>query len=35
MKINPKIKDLFEFTYDDFELIDYNPHPLIKGAVAI
>lgn len=35
MKINPKIKDLFEFTYDDFELIDYNPHPLIKGAVAV
>jgi len=35
MKINPTIKDLFEFTYDDFELIDYNPHPLIKGAVAI
>jgi len=35
MKINPEIKDLFEFTFEDFELIDYNPHPLIKGAVAI
>ena len=35
MKINPKIKDLFEFTFEDFELIDYNPHPLIKGTVAI
>ena len=35
MRINPKVKDLFAFTYDDFELLDYNPHPLIKGAVAI
>ena len=35
MKINPEIKDLFEFTFEDFELIDYDPHPLIKGAVAI
>lgn len=35
MKMNPNIKDLFAFTYDDFELIDYDPHPLIKGSVAI
>ena len=35
MRINPQVKDLFAFTYDDFELLDYNPHPLIKGAVAI
>ncbi len=35
MKLNPEIKDIFEFTFDDFELIDYNPHPPIKGAVAI
>ena len=35
MRINPEVKDLFAFTYDDFELLDYNPHPLIKGAVAI
>ena len=35
LRINPEIKDLFAFTYDDFELLDYNPHPLIKGAVAI
>ncbi|MEN8846361.1 MAG: thymidylate synthase, partial [Candidatus Arcticimaribacter sp.] len=35
MKMNPDIKDLFAFTYDDFELIDYDPHPLIKGSVAI
>ena len=35
MRINPAVKDLFAFTYEDFELLDYNPHPLIKGAVAI
>jgi thymidylate synthase len=35
IKMNPKIKDLFEFTFEDFELTDYNPHPLIKGTVAI
>ena len=35
MKMNPEVKDLFAFTYDDFELLDYNPHPLIKGSVAI
>ena len=35
MKINPNIKDIFAFTFDDFELINYDPHPLIKGAVAV
>lgn len=35
MKINPQVNDLFAFTYDDFELLDYDPHPLIKGSVAI
>ena len=35
MRMNPEIKDLFAFTFEDFELLDYNPHPLIKGAVAI
>ena len=35
MKMNPDVKDLFAFTYDDFELLDYNPYPLIKGSVAI
>ncbi len=35
MKINPEIKDLFAFTYDDFELVNYDPYPLIKGAVAV
>jgi thymidylate synthase len=35
MILNPEIKDIFEFTFKDFTLVDYNPHPHIKGAVAI
>ena len=35
MKINPEVNDIFDFTFEDFELVDYNPHPHIKGAVAI
>ncbi|MFT5859415.1 MAG: thymidylate synthase [Flavobacteriaceae bacterium] len=35
MKINPDVKDLFAFTYEDFELINYDPHPAIKAAVAV
>jgi thymidylate synthase len=35
MKINPAVKDIFGFTYEDFELVGYDPHPHIKGAVAV
>ncbi|MGB1283501.1 MAG: thymidylate synthase [Polaribacter sp.] len=35
MKINPAIKNIEDFTFEDFELIDYNPHPHIKGVVAV
>lgn len=35
MKINPEVKDLFAFTYDDFELVNYDPHPHIKAPVAV
>jgi len=35
MKMNPNVKSIFDFTFEDFELINYNPHPHIKGAVAI
>ena len=35
MKINPNVKDIFSFTIDDFELVDYDPHPHIKGKVAV
>ena len=35
MKLNPEVKDLFSFTYEDFELIGYDPHPHIKAEVAV
>jgi len=35
MKINPNIKNIEEFTYDDFELVGYDPYPLIKGKVSV
>ncbi|PFR97086.1 thymidylate synthase [Priestia megaterium] len=35
MKINPDVKSIFEFKFEDFELVDYNAHPHIKGAVSV
>jgi thymidylate synthase len=35
MKINPAVKDIFDFTYEDFELVGYDPHPHIKAVVAV
>ena len=35
MKINPDVKDIFSFKFEDFELVDYDPHPHIKGIVAV
>jgi len=35
MKINPDIKNIFDFKYEDFELINYEHDPLIKGVVAV
>lgn len=35
MKMNPNVKDLFAFTFEDFELVDYDPHPHIKAAVSV
>ena len=35
MKINPDVKSIFDFKYEDFELSDYDPHPHIKGVVAV
>lgn len=35
MKINPAVKDIFEFTYEDFTLENYDPHPGIKAPVAV
>lgn len=35
MKVNPEIKNIFDFKYEDFTLENYNPHPHIKGKVAV
>jgi len=35
MKLNPEIKNIFDFTFEDFTLEGYDPHPHIKGAVAV
>jgi thymidylate synthase len=35
IKINPDRKNIFDFTFEDFSLVGYDPHPHIKGAVAI
>lgn len=35
MKINPEVKSIFDFKYEDFELVGYDPHPHIKGAVSV
>ncbi len=35
MKINPAVKNIFDFTFDDFELVNYQCHPAIKAPVAV
>ena len=35
MRLNPSIHSLFEFRYEDFELLNYDPHPAIKAPVAV
>lgn len=35
MTLNPDVSSIFDFTYDDFELSNYDPHPRIKGEVAV
>ena len=35
LKLNPNINDLFDFKYEDIEVMNYDPHPGIKGAVAV
>ncbi|WP_108671207.1 thymidylate synthase [Peribacillus acanthi] len=35
MKINPEVKDIFSFTFEDFQLENYNAHPHIKGVVSV
>ncbi|HEX5719290.1 MAG TPA: thymidylate synthase [Thermoanaerobaculia bacterium] len=35
MEINPEVKSLFEYRYDDFQLTGYDPHPSIKAPIAV
>ncbi len=35
MKINPDVKNIFDFKYEDFELVGYEAHPHIKGAISV
>ncbi|MFI0414761.1 MAG: thymidylate synthase [Candidatus Thiodiazotropha sp.] len=35
MKINPAVKSIFDFRFEDFELVNYDPHPHIKAPVAV
>lgn len=35
MVINPEVNDIFNFTFEDFTLLNYDPHPHIKGVVAV
>ena len=35
MVLNPDVKSIFDFRYDDFKLEDYDPYPPIKGVVAV
>lgn len=35
MWINPEVKDIFSFKYEDFKLLDYNPHPGIKAPISV
>jgi thymidylate synthase len=35
MKLNPAIKDIHDFAFEDFELVGYDPHPSIKAPIAV
>lgn len=35
MEMNPDLKNIHDFTFEDFELVDYNPHPGIKAPIAV
>jgi thymidylate synthase len=35
MEINPEVRSLFDFAYEDFKLVGYDPHPAISAKVAV
>jgi thymidylate synthase len=35
LKLNPDIKNIFDFKYEDIQIIGYDPHPVIKAEVAV
>ncbi len=35
LKLNPAVKDIFDFKFEDFEILDYNPDPVIKAPIAV
>lgn len=35
LKMNPEVKSIYDFKYEDFEIVDYDPHPAIKGKVSV
>jgi thymidylate synthase len=35
LKLNPEIKNIFDFKYEDIQIIGYDPHPVIKAEVAV
>jgi thymidylate synthase len=35
MRLNPEISSIFDFHYEDFKLLNYDPHPSIKGAISV
>ncbi len=35
LKLNPEVRNIFEFRYEDFEIVNYDPHPHIKGEISV